>query len=160
MTVSLSDQKTSLDQYALRFLYGSGEAQRILYEVAARNETAAQNPPEFFADVPTIGTIEHYRITLVPSLLLAGLISLIIAGVITAAMMACTWKQTSMQTFRRVDEVRLLVDSALHLREDQEGLLQLARCSNGDTDAWAAGYKVRYIKEDVEGMATIVLKKG
>jgi hypothetical protein len=36
------------------------------------------------------------------------------------------------------------VDSGLNLCEDAERLLQLARCSNEDIDAWAAGHKVRY----------------
>lgn len=160
-TVPQSTALISLDEYALRFLYASGEAQRIFYEVAASNTSASHNPPEFFVEVPSVATTQRYRITIVPILLLLGLLALILAGVITAALMVFTWKTTSTRSFRRVDEVRLLVDSALLLRTDKEDLERLARCKNDDVDDWAAANKVKYVKMDREdGEEIIVLKKA
>jgi hypothetical protein len=113
-----------------------------------------------FIEVTSISTAEHYRMTLVPSLLLVGLLSLACAGIITIGMMSFTWASKSAETSRRVDGVRLLVDSALNLKGHEEQLLQLARSSNAEIDAWAARYKVRYSAEDADGTTTVVLKKG
>jgi len=92
----------------------------------------------------SVGTGENYRITIVPSLLFAGLLGLTSASLIITAMMVHTWRSTSTQTFQRMDEVRLLVDRAVLLRDSGAEMVQLPTESNEDIDGWAAGYKVRY----------------
>ncbi|PVH98216.1 hypothetical protein DM02DRAFT_657539 [Periconia macrospinosa] len=89
-TIPLSNKSISLDQFAYRFLFAEGEAQRILYEVSASDTSTSKNPPEFFVDVHSIATTLRYRITIVPSLLLLGLLALIFAGIITVTLMAYT----------------------------------------------------------------------
>ena len=148
------------DEAPLKFLYASGETQRIIHEISALNTSVSNNAPQMFIEVTSISTAEHYRMTLVPSLLLVGLLSLACAGIITIGMMSFTWASKSAETSRRVDGVRLLVDSALNLKGHEEQLLQLARSSNAEIDAWAARYKVRYSAEDADGTTTVVLKKG
>ncbi|EOD50969.1 hypothetical protein UCRNP2_2254 [Neofusicoccum parvum UCRNP2] len=49
--------------YALNFLYASGEVQRITYEVAASTANTTRNPAEFFYPLSGTGSEQHYRIT-------------------------------------------------------------------------------------------------
>ena len=149
----------SFDDFALKFLYASGEAQRILHEVVASGTNESQHPAPFFVEVDSIATSEHYRIAIVPSLLLIRLISIIGASSITFAMAIYTWNSITTQTFRQVNEVRLLFDSATNLKDDIEGMLQLARCNNEDLNAWVAEYKVHYARTHNNGLPSIVLEK-
>ena len=149
----------SFGEFALGFLYASGEAQCISHEVVASGTNEYQHPTPFFVEVDSIATSEQSRITIVPSLLLIGLISIIGASSIAFAIAIYTWKSTTTQTFRQVNEVRLLVDSAANLKEDTEGMLQLAKCSNEDINAWAAEYKVHYARTHNNGLPTIVLEE-
>ncbi|KAG9236253.1 hypothetical protein BJ875DRAFT_372457 [Amylocarpus encephaloides] len=150
----------SFTDFALNFLYASGEAQRILYEVAASNKSADHNPPGFFVDITGQMTREHYRITYVPSILLLGLLCLLGASMVTGSMAMYVRKTESARAHRQVDVVRLLVDSMAGLREDHKELTRLARGGNRELDAWADGYKVRYSEvSDDDGTVQIVLEK-
>lgn len=147
--------------FAYNFLYASGEAQRILHEVAATSTNASHHPPEFFVDVTAYATQQHYRITYVPSILLAGLLCLLGASVVTGGMAAYARTSASSRAHRRVNVVRLLVDSVLGLEENKEDLARAAQSSNRELDAWAAGYKVRYTSvNDGDGTVQIVLERA
>lgn len=150
----------SFEDFALKFLYASGETQRILYEVAASTNNATHNPPNSFVNVPGMMTQQRYRITYVPSILLVGLLCLLGAGVVTGTMALFARKSQSAQAHRRVNVVRLLVDSVAGLKDDGENMAILAQGGNANLDAWAAGYKVRYATvNDAEGTVQVVLEK-
>jgi hypothetical protein len=74
----------------LQFLYSSGEAQRILYKVIVINTIELNNPLELFTKLSSISTAKYYRIILVSSISLVGLISLMLASIIITGMMVYT----------------------------------------------------------------------
>lgn len=146
--------------FTYNFLYASGETQRILHEVAATNTSAEHSPPEFFVDITALATQQHYRITYVPSILLLGLLCLLGASLVTGGMAAHARTSASSRAHRRVNVVRLLVDSVLGLEEHKEDMAKAAQSSNRELDAWAAGYKVRYTTvNDADGTMQVVLEK-
>jgi hypothetical protein len=85
-----------LTPFALRYLYASAEAERIMYEVAASSTKASHHPPNFFVNITAFSMEQHHRITYVPSILLVGLLCLLGAGIVTGAMAA--YKRTSVST--------------------------------------------------------------
>lgn len=137
---------SNLDTLALNFLYASGEAERIAYEVAATNSSRGQ--PDFFYDVTTLEQVLHYRITYVPLILLVGLAFLLGAALVTTGLLLYTWKSFSGRTFRQVDVLRLLVDSMAGLSGREVHDIPKAG-SNGELEDWAKGYRVRY-EEDLD----------
>ncbi|KAF2125637.1 hypothetical protein P153DRAFT_369667 [Dothidotthia symphoricarpi CBS 119687] len=146
--------------FALNFLYASGEAQRILYEVAATSTNSSKNLHDYYVDVPGFITQQQYRITYVPSILLLGLLCLLAASIVTAAMAAYVRNSDSARAHRRVDVVRLLVDSVSGLQDSRDEWARIAQKGNGDLDTWAVGYKVRYSRVDDDGgTVQIVLDK-
>lgn len=153
-------QSDDFAQFAQNYLYASGEALRIAYEVAASNTNASLNPPEFFVTVNGLTTEEHYRITYVPSILLLGLLCLLAAGLVTGCMALYAAGSASARAFRQMGVVRLLVDGVAGLREDADEMARLGGGGNGELDAWAAGYKVRYSRVEVDGgVVRIVLER-
>ncbi|KAK8193882.1 hypothetical protein HDK77DRAFT_490736 [Phyllosticta capitalensis] len=151
---------SSFTDFALNFLYASGEVQRITYEVAASTNNASRNPSNFFVNVSGTALEQRYRITYVPSILLLGLLCLLVAGIITMGMALYTWKSLSGRSFRQVNVLRLLLDSVAGLREDAEELAHLGDASNASLDEWAANYKVRYSKFERDGATVrIVLER-
>ncbi|KAK0647219.1 hypothetical protein DIS24_g7923 [Lasiodiplodia hormozganensis] len=147
--------------YALNFLYASGEVQRLTYEVAASSGNATRNEPGFFYPLSGTETEQHYRITYVPSILLVGLISMLGAAGVTAAMALFAWRSVSGRGFRRVDPVRLLVDGVVGLRGEVEEVARVATGSNTVVDEWAGRCRVRYraVDEGVGEPVRVVLEK-
>ncbi|KAJ8106766.1 hypothetical protein OPT61_g9324 [Boeremia exigua] len=127
--------------FASNYLYASGEAQRIMYEVAASSTNASRALPEYFVKVPATASQEKYRITYVPSILLVGLLALLGSSLITGAMAWLTRRSVSARVQRQVDVTRLLVDSVVGLEGDREGMAAVAQRSSAEIDGWAAGYK-------------------
>lgn len=154
------DRNDSFSDFALNYLYASGEAQRILYEVAASSTNGTRSPPALFTDVPALIAQQRYRITYVPSILLLGLLSLLAASLVTVAMAIYVRNTTSARAHRQVNVVRLLIDSVLGLQESKANMAEVAQGSNNELNIWAAGYKVRYSSvNDDNGRVQIVLEK-
>lgn len=146
--------------FALNFLYASGETQRIIYEVAASSGNATRRLPEYFVKVPALETQQHYRITYVPSILLLGLLSLFGASAVTGAMAMYARNSASARAHRQVNVTRVLLDSIVGLESDRDELSNVAQRSNGEVDEWAAGYKVKYTAADGgSGSVQIILDK-
>lgn len=150
----------AFSDFALNFLYASGEVQRLTYEVAASSTNATRNAAEFFYPLSGTEAEQHYRITYVPSILLVGLISMLGAAGVTAAMALFAWRSVSGRGFRRVDPVRLLVDGVVGLRGSVEEVERVARGSNAVVDEWAGRCRVRYsvVEEGVGEPVRIVLE--
>jgi hypothetical protein len=147
--------------FAMNYLYASGEAQRIMYEVAASSKNTSRALSEYFIEVPAIATQEKYRITYVPSILLVGLLSLLGSSAITGAMAWYTRRSSSARAQRQVDVTRLLLDSVLGLEGDKNDMAIVAQRSTSEVEKWAAKYKVRYTKvDDTQGTVQIVLEKS
>jgi hypothetical protein len=136
------DRNDTFGDFALNYLYASGEAQRILYEVTASTSNATRSPPAFFTDVPGITTQQRYSITYVPSIVLVGLLWLSAASRVTIAMAIYVRNTASARAHRQVNVTRLLVDSVLGLQESRKSMADVAQGSNNDLDDWAVGYKV------------------
>ncbi|USP75040.1 hypothetical protein yc1106_02314 [Curvularia clavata] len=146
--------------FALNFLYASGETQRVIYEVAAASNNASRNRPEYTINVPAFEMQQQYRITYVPSILLVGLVCLVGAAAITGIMALYTRKSFSARAHRQVDVTRLLLDSVVGLGAEAKDLARVAQGGNDDLDAWAAGYRVRYTSMgDDDGSVQVVLEK-
>ncbi|RDW57023.1 hypothetical protein BP6252_13895 [Coleophoma cylindrospora] len=133
---------------ALNYLYASGEAQRMTYEVAATN--TSNDEPDFFYNVTGQISEQKYRITYIPIILLIGLLALVIAAALPAAMTMYVSKTISARTFRDVDAVRLLVDAADGLHEEAKDISNLGH-GNGDMEKWVDDCKVEYQQTIVDG---------
>ncbi|RDW58479.1 hypothetical protein BP5796_12409 [Coleophoma crateriformis] len=140
---------------ALNYLYASGEAQRMTYEVAATN--TSNDEPNFFYDVTGQISEQKYRITYIPIILLIGLLALVIAAALPAAMTMYVSKTLSARTFRDVDAVRLLVDAADGLHEEAKDISNLG-LGNGDMEKWVDGCKVEYQQTIVDGETRFKLR--
>ncbi|KAL4904285.1 hypothetical protein BDW74DRAFT_154566 [Aspergillus multicolor] len=101
--------------YALNYLYASGEAERIVYEVAARN--ISNDLPIYHYTVGATKKEQKYRITYIPIILVLGLASAVGAAALTAMLLFDARKSRSAQSMRQVDGLRLVVDSITGLQE-------------------------------------------
>ena len=139
--------------FALNYLYASGEAQRIPYETAAENSSS--NKPDYFYQVSSTITVQLYRITYIPLLLLLGLLCVLGAAAITCAMLFYTWNAHSTQVARELDSLRLLVDSVAGLQEWAPKMAAAGILNKGDLKNLAAKFRVRYC-EVIERGAVVV----
>ncbi|KAL5121416.1 hypothetical protein ACEQ8H_000487 [Pleosporales sp. CAS-2024a] len=151
----------TFDTFALNYLYASGEAQRIVYEVAASSTNASHLRAEYFVKVPALQNQDLYRITYVPSILLLGLLALVGSSVVTGSMALYTRRSSSARAHRRLTVTRLLLDSVAGLQRHRDEVSQVAQTNNSQVDDWAATYKVRYNTrlDNVQGVVQIVLEK-
>jgi hypothetical protein len=145
--------------FALNYLYTSGETQRILYEVAASSKNTSRRLPQYTINVPAFAMQQQYRITYVPSILLMGLLCLLGASAVTGAMVVHARKSFSVRAHRQVNVVRLLLDSVIGLEADVDKLEKVAQGGNDELDTWAAGYKVKYTSMgEYQGTVRIILE--
>jgi hypothetical protein len=128
--------------FALNYLYASGEAQRITYEVAAKN--LSRSRPNYFYNVSATTTGQQYQMTYIPLLLLLGLLSMLGAAVITSAMAFYTRNTRGTQTVREVNILRLLVDSVAGLHESAPTMAAAGELGNAELKKWATKFQVRY----------------
>jgi hypothetical protein len=119
------DTLGSYTNFAHNFLYTSGEAQRIVYEVAASNTTSDE--PDYFYSVSGIKTQTFYRITYVPSLLLLGLLFILCAGAITAGMVLNVWKTLGGRFQKELNVVGLVADAVVGLKVEEASDQELHR---------------------------------
>lgn len=143
--------------YALNFLYASGEAQRISFEIAASNTST---DPADFDHVSASVTLQLYRIVYIPALLLLGLLGLIGATAVTAAMMWHSRDSHSSKIGREVDTLRLLVDSAAGLHGHAAMLAEVAEKDKDELKKWADKFKVRYCEVMEDGRVSIRLERS
>ncbi|KAF9885042.1 hypothetical protein FE257_000773 [Aspergillus nanangensis] len=137
--------------YALNYLYASGEAERISYEIAAQNETSSsEDNLAKFHRVQATMSVQSYRITYIPIILLLAVLGVICAAAITAAMMYRNRQTHSARIGREVDAVRLLVDSIVGLRECAPSMAAAERLTPDELNTWATRFLVRY-SETAEG---------
>ncbi|KAF2137366.1 uncharacterized protein K452DRAFT_291624 [Aplosporella prunicola CBS 121167] len=155
--------RLSFETFAQNYLYASAEAQRIMHEVAASN--ASRSRPEFFYDVPATVATLYYRITYVPVVLLLGLLSLLLAALVTAGLMLGATGSLSAKTFRQVDATRLVVDCVAGLGAgksdagDSDAFARLAPAPNEEIAKWVEGYRVAYEKVDEDGDVVVRLRR-
>ncbi|KAL5001180.1 hypothetical protein BDV10DRAFT_182742 [Aspergillus recurvatus] len=129
--------------YALNYLYASGKAQHIAFEVVASNSTNdTSSMYHYTVDATTLD--QRYRITYIPLLLIVGLVSAIAAAALTGGMVFYTRNTTSAQTARQVDCLRLVVDSVSGLHESAEEMAVAGGMKQGELEKWAAKFQVRY----------------
>ncbi|KAK8195575.1 uncharacterized protein BKA78DRAFT_351416 [Phyllosticta capitalensis] len=130
------------------FLYASGEAERIMYEVAATNSSMVL--PEYFYTAATSQSVQQYRITYIPLILLFGLVSMLIAAVITGSMAFYTRNTLTSLASRQVCTLRLVVDSVAGLSSDAGVMEAVGRLGSRPLERWAARYRVKYAVVDGE----------
>jgi hypothetical protein len=136
-------------------VYASGEATRIIYNVAALN--ASRDNVDYFYNVTGEVDREFYRITYVPVLLLVALLGIIISALLVTVLVIATMKTWSWKSFRQVDITRLVVDSigADLAKDDATTFARLRRASDDELAEWAASYRIGYEKvlgvHDVNG---------
>lgn len=175
-------QVTNMSTFVNNFVFASGEARRTEYNVIeaapggdldtydVRWYAPAPNgagflrgyhdPPLYFR-VAGAETREYYRITYVPVLLLAGLLGVLLAALLTAAMVVHAGKTRSWRTFRQVDVLRLLADSSAATPRQAPELARVSRLSDDELLRWAREYRVAYLEDvDEDGGRTVLLVKG
>lgn len=135
-------------------VYASGEATRIIYNVAAANAT--RDKVDYFYNVTGEVDREFYRITYVPVLLLVALLGIIISALLVTILVVATMKTWSWKTFRQVDITRLVVDCVgADLAKGDSTFSRLRRASDDELAEWAGKYRVGYEKVvdilDVDG---------
>ncbi|KAL4899225.1 hypothetical protein BDW74DRAFT_183968 [Aspergillus multicolor] len=143
--------------YALNYLYACGEAERILLEVAAQN--ASTDIPLYHYTVDAVTKDQKYRITYIPLLLILGLISTVGAGAITWAMLFYSWATHSAQSVRRVDGLRLVVDSISGLRDFADEMEVARTITQADLDKWANRFHVQYQEVGEKGNLAVRLRR-
>ncbi|KAJ5716880.1 hypothetical protein N7488_002526 [Penicillium malachiteum] len=127
--------------YALNYLYASGETERISYEVAVNTSIADDG---FFYSVEATQSVQRYRITYIPLLLLLGLLGVIGAASIASSLMVFGRDTVSGRLGREVNGVRLVVDCVAGLRDSFSIDTASKIASVNKLDEWATDYKVKY----------------
>lgn len=135
------------------YVYASGEITRIIHNIAASNASRAEGHPEYYHNVTGTVNRQYYRITYVPVLLLMALVSIILAALLTTALMISVRNTVSWSWFRQVEVVRLLVDAVGGSLKDQDEhqFARLRGASDEEILSWAQQYQVAYVKVPKNG---------
>ncbi|KAF2401716.1 hypothetical protein EJ06DRAFT_555371 [Trichodelitschia bisporula] len=123
----------------LNFLYAAGEMERIALEVLNANLTSNDGQFQVAGQRSTL----FYRITYVPAILIVGLLSTFLAGVITLGFTFVSWRTVGFRLWRPVDSLRVIIDSAHSFRDDPT----VQEMSGADTETleeWATKFHVKY----------------
>lgn len=145
---NLSEECVQYKNFSTAFnnlVYASGEAIRIMYNVAALNTSGDQQ--NYFYNVT--GEIERqfYRITYVPALLLVALLGIIICSLLVTVLVITTMRTWSWKMFRQVDITRLVVDCVgADLAKNGPNFTRLGRASDYELADWAGRYRIAYEK--------------
>lgn len=138
----------NVSQAVANYVYASGEITRIIHSVAAANASRARGHPEYYHNVMGTANKQYYRITYVPVLLLVALVSIILAALLTTALIMSVKNTVSWSWFRQLDVVRLVVDavggSLRH--QDKQHFAKLCCASDDEIFTWSQEYRVAYIK--------------
>lgn len=139
MTSASCTRPLDFRTYALNFLYASAAAEQMMYNVAATGAGSGNPPsssssspssspsppprgrrPDYYFEVRGVERRDFYRMTYVPAILLAGLLSLAAAAAIAGALLLYASDTASARAFRRLDVLRLVHDGASGLRQQQQ----------------------------------------
>lgn len=126
---------------ALNLLYAECETKRIILETAATNRSRAE--PDYFYNTTAFEQTQFYRITYVPFILFASELAVLLATMICLGLTLRTWRSESGKAMRKVDVLRLVVDSVSGLQGDG-AFKDLRYSSNSRIDDWADRYSIRY----------------
>ncbi|KAG6357613.1 hypothetical protein INS49_013490 [Diaporthe citri] len=131
-----------------KYIYASGEITRIIHNIAAANASRGSGNPEYYHNVTGTVNRQYYRITYVPVLLLLALVSILLAALLTIALMISASKTVSWARFRQVDIVRLVIDAVggTLRHQDEEQFAKLSGASDDEIISWAQGCRVAYIE--------------
>lgn len=140
-TDSLGPPTIDYSTTSLNLLYAECETKRMLFETAAINKSSAQ--PDYFYDATGAQQTQVYRITYVPFILFVGEVATFVATIICLAMTFMTWNSASGRALRKVDVLRLVVDSVAGLRDD-DTFSELRLRSTTVIEDWADTYFVKY----------------
>ncbi|KAK4888597.1 hypothetical protein LTR27_012549 [Elasticomyces elasticus] len=140
-------------QLAQNYLYASGEAQRITYEIAATNSS------EYFYDVDGMVSKQFYRMTYVPAILMIGLLGLLAAAGVTVGMSVYASGTHSARTFREVDVMRLVLDAVGGLARDGRSEIHAKDDVMETVEERAKTCKVEYVKIVEDEEVTIKLRR-
>ncbi|KEQ82569.1 hypothetical protein M438DRAFT_347318 [Aureobasidium pullulans EXF-150] len=129
---------TDLDYFARNFLEASAALEKTVYEVAAGNSTRAKN-----ATVQGTMKIQLYRITFIPAIAFASILTICIAASLTAGL--AWYSEISLRTPRGriIDGLRLTSDLLLAFQGQQYDLPK----SHSDSDTVekrGKGFRVYY----------------
>lgn len=143
---------------AQNMMYAECETKRMIYEIAATNQSRAQ--PHYFYQAAAKEEAEFYRMTYVPLILFFAIGSMVLGAAISFWLMISALRSESARSMRKVDVLRLVVDSTAGLKDDN-AFLDVARESNSNIADWAGGYPVRYRvrQADSHGGAQVMLVK-
>ncbi|KAI9658271.1 MAG: hypothetical protein M1821_002404 [Bathelium mastoideum] len=133
--------------YAHNYLYASGEAQRITYEIASESMTSSDTPTDYVYNVTGVANIPRYHITYIPILLLLGLVSLLVGATITCVLTFYAGDIT--HDSHDFNQLQLLVDGVVGLQHSDSLTAAEAMESKGLVH-WAKKFRVGYSKV-VEG---------
>ncbi|KAI9696180.1 MAG: hypothetical protein M1820_008248 [Bogoriella megaspora] len=150
LTGLTTNNSVDWNAYALNYLYASGEIQRMTYEVAGKNST-----PDNLYVVDASVSLNAYRITYIPLILIVGLLSLLGAGTIVCAIVIPSRNLTKSGAHRDLDTLRLLVDSIVGLQESAPTMASTGEMSGAELEKWAKGFRVGYL-ETTEGDETAI----
>lgn len=145
---------TDFQVMAFNYLYASAESQRIFDEISASN-VSKDNPDNFYKVLNTV-TEEYYCITYIPAVLIAGLLGLFAAAMITFTMAVYTSKTYSARSFRKVDALRLIIDSIDGL-QDTIATSDIAELPHSELEKWTPNYQVLYSKVNENGQIRVKL---
>lgn len=144
--------------FAANYLYASGEAERLTYEVGATGGDWRANATSYWYSPEARAMARFYRVTYVPVILLVGLVATVGAAGVVVGMAWWARGTGSARVGRDVDVLRLVVDGVVGLRGDAEGVVaEVARGEKERLERWARGCRVRY-EEVLEGDGEMVLR--
>lgn len=142
-------------------VYGSGEIERIIYNIAALD--SSRDKPDYLYNATGAKTQEFYRLTYVPALVLVGLVCVILCSSLTIVLVLSVRHSSSWETFCMVDTVRLVVDAvAGGLIEEKAEFVPLVGNESSEVVDWAAkyyaGHCMQVEEKDGKGQSIVRLK--
>lgn len=137
------------ETWSHNLLWAEMEIQRVTYEIGALNSSVTDS--SMYRTVGALGDVQFYRMTYVPALLFAALLSIFLTASLTAFLSVYSRRTIGHQNFRVYDSLRLLVDCVASPgvvgsipREDA------IVAPNDVLEGWAKGLNVRHDAYRVE----------
>ncbi|KAL7906984.1 hypothetical protein GGI35DRAFT_487421 [Trichoderma velutinum] len=136
---------TNFSTFVSNFVLASGQAQTMLYNVAATN--SSRDRPEYFYYVTGEAMQQFYHLTYVPALLFVSLISLIIAAFTATGMTVyARYIHRDKGTIpHEITPLRLVVDSWAGTLQDPASMSRLASLSNDELQEAAKETYTNYL---------------
>ena len=144
--------------WANNCLYAEGEAQRIAYEIASTVPSSdSADDANLGYGVQAQSGLLRYRMTFVPWILIFGLLSLVLVGLIVLPLAVV--KELAMSEGRVVTPLRVVIDAGAGL--ESESFQGMERWGDEEIDGWGAKQMVRYVRvDDRLGKEVVSLKQA